>query len=81
MPRPDLLVTVGEDAHLVAARAEQVGIPVRAFATAAAAAVFVREAVLAFAGPQLLLLKGSRGVHLEEVTQCLTEEAAVVADS
>src|SRR5437867_2123924 len=73
VPPPDLLVTVGEDAHLIAAAAGRAGIPVRAFAAAEAAAAFVREVVLGFAGPQLLLIKGSRGARLEEVTRCVTE--------
>ena len=73
VPPPDLLVTVGEDAHLIAAVAGRAGIPVRAFAAAEAAAAFVREVVLGFAGPQLLLIKGSRGARLEEVTRCVTE--------
>jgi len=73
VPPPDLLVTVGEDARLIAAVAGRAGIPVRAFAAAEAAAAFVREVVLGFDGPQLLLIKGSRGARLEEVTRCVTE--------
>ncbi|MBI3302962.1 MAG: UDP-N-acetylmuramoyl-tripeptide--D-alanyl-D-alanine ligase [Deltaproteobacteria bacterium] len=72
-PRPDLLVTVGEEARLIATGIEQTGLPVLAFAAASAAAAFVREAVLSYAGPQLVLVKGSRGVHLEEVTRRVTE--------
>jgi len=72
-PRPDLLITVGEDARLIAARVARMGIPVHAFAFAEAAAAFAREAVLGYTGPQLILVKGSRGVHLEEVTRRLTE--------
>ena len=73
-PRPDLVITVGEDARLVAARVAGTGILVHVFASAEAAAAFVREAVLGYTGQQLVLVKGSRGVHLEEVTRRLTEE-------
>jgi UDP-N-acetylmuramoyl-tripeptide--D-alanyl-D-alanine ligase len=73
-PRPDLVITVGEDARLVAARVAGTGILVHVFARAEAAAAFVREAVLGYTGQQLVLVKGSRGVHLEEVTRRLTEE-------
>ncbi|MGH7966288.1 MAG: UDP-N-acetylmuramoyl-tripeptide--D-alanyl-D-alanine ligase, partial [Candidatus Binatia bacterium] len=73
LPRPDLLVTVGEEARRITAVAEQYDIPVSAFAASAEAATFVRERASTFDGPQLVLVKGSRGVHLEEVTRCLTE--------
>jgi UDP-N-acetylmuramoyl-tripeptide--D-alanyl-D-alanine ligase len=72
-PYPDLLITVGEEARSIAARIARTGIPVYAFAVAQDAAAFVREAVLGYTGPQLVLVKGSRGVHLEEVTRRLTE--------
>jgi UDP-N-acetylmuramoyl-tripeptide--D-alanyl-D-alanine ligase len=72
-PRPDLVVTVGEDARLVAAGVEGTGVPVRAFAAAEVAAAFVREAVLGYPGRQLVLVKGSRGVRLEEVTRRLLD--------
>ncbi len=72
-PRPDFLVTVGEDAKLIAAEVEKTTVPVRWFATAEQAAAFVRETVEHFAGPQLLLVKGSRGLRLEEVTRRVTE--------
>ena len=72
-PRPDLIVTVGEDMRLIVARVAETGVPVHAFAVAEAAAASVREAVLAWTGPQLILVKGSRGVHLEEITRRLTE--------
>jgi len=72
-PRPDLVITVGEDARLIAARVAGTGIPVHAFDGAETAAAFARETMLAYTGPQLVLVKGSRGVHLEEVTRRLTE--------
>ncbi len=72
-PPPDLLVTVGEDALLIAAEVENKGMPVKTFLAAEAAAAFVRETLLGHSGPQLVLVKGSRGVHLEEVTRRITE--------
>lgn len=71
-PPPDLVITIGEDIRRAAARLKQVGIEVQSFATAEAAAPFVRAQIRTYAGPQLLLLKGSRGVHLEEVLCHLT---------
>jgi UDP-N-acetylmuramoyl-tripeptide--D-alanyl-D-alanine ligase len=73
-PRPDFVVTVGEDAKLIAAAVEKTPIPGHWFATAEQAAPFVRETVEQLAGPQLLLVKGSRGIRLEEVTRRVTEE-------
>lgn len=75
-PRPDLLITVGEDARLIAARVARTGIPIHAFAVVQDAAAFAQETVLGYTGPQLVLVKGSRGVHLEEVTRQLTETEA-----
>lgn len=72
-PRPDLLVTVGEDARLIAAVAEHSGITVQTFPAVESAADFIQQAVGGFDGPQLVLVKGSRGVHLEEVTRRITE--------
>jgi UDP-N-acetylmuramoyl-tripeptide--D-alanyl-D-alanine ligase len=72
-PRPDLLVTVGEDTCLIAAEVEGSGIPMKAFSAADAAADLLRETVLSHSGPQLVLVKGSRGMHLEEVTRRITE--------
>ncbi|MEW6296183.1 MAG: UDP-N-acetylmuramoyl-tripeptide--D-alanyl-D-alanine ligase [Thermodesulfobacteriota bacterium] len=69
---PDLLVTVGECTRGTAARAGRAGIPVRSFATAEAAARFVRADIRAHDGPQLLLVKGSRGAHLEAVVRHVT---------
>jgi UDP-N-acetylmuramoyl-tripeptide--D-alanyl-D-alanine ligase len=74
IPRPDFVVTVGEDAKLIAAEVEKAAVPGRWFATTEQAAVFVRETVEHFAGPQLLLVKGSRGIRLEEVTRRVMEE-------
>jgi UDP-N-acetylmuramoyl-tripeptide--D-alanyl-D-alanine ligase len=72
-PPPDLLVTVGEDARRIAAEVVPTGIPVHTFAEAGAAAAFVRQAVHGYDGPQLVLVKGSRGVRLEEVTRQVAE--------
>jgi len=71
-PPPDLLVTVGKEARVIAMRVEQANIPVHTFPAVEAATAFVQEAVLGYTGPQLVLVKGSRGVHLEEVTRSLT---------
>jgi UDP-N-acetylmuramoyl-tripeptide--D-alanyl-D-alanine ligase len=73
MPHPDLVITVGEDAKLIAAEVEKTPIPGRWFAAVEQAATFVREVVEHFTGPQLLLVKGSRGIRLEEVTRRVTE--------
>jgi UDP-N-acetylmuramoyl-tripeptide--D-alanyl-D-alanine ligase len=73
---PDMLVTVGKDAQLIAEKAEQTGILVRSFTNVEAAASYVREVVSGYNGPQLLLVKGSRGVHLEEVTRQVTESCS-----
>jgi len=72
-PRPDFVVAVGEDAKLIAVEVEKTTIPVRWFATSEQAATFVQEMVSNFPGPQLLLVKGSRGIRLEEVTRRVTE--------
>lgn len=69
MPRPDMVVTVGEDAKWTAAEIDPTRVPVRWFANAEQAATYIQEAVAHYHGPQLLLVKGSRGIHLEEVTQ------------
>ncbi len=72
-PRPDLVVLVGEEAKLIAAAVEKTPVAVRWFATSDAAATFVRETIDNFQGTQLVLVKGSRGIRLEEVTQRITE--------
>jgi UDP-N-acetylmuramoyl-tripeptide--D-alanyl-D-alanine ligase len=73
-PRPDMVVTVGEDAKLIAAEVEKTAVPVRWFADAEQAATCVQEAMEQFDGPQLLLVKGSRGIRLEEVTRRVGEK-------
>jgi UDP-N-acetylmuramoyl-tripeptide--D-alanyl-D-alanine ligase len=70
-PPPDLLVTVGVDANLIASAARGQGLTARAFPLVAEAAAFVQETARDFTGSQLVLVKGSRGVHLEEVTRYL----------
>ncbi len=72
-PLPDVLVLVGEEARLIATEVGQAGLPVQWFAHANEAARFVQGAVASYDGPQLVLVKGSRGIHLEEVTRCLVE--------
>lgn len=73
-PPPDLLVVVGEDARAIAAEVEPAGSAVRWYARAEEAAAFVRDTVASHDGPQLVLVKGSRGIRLEEVTRRLAEE-------
>jgi UDP-N-acetylmuramoyl-tripeptide--D-alanyl-D-alanine ligase len=72
-PAPDLVVVVGPAARLLGAAVEQAGLSVHWFEHAAAAATFVKETVVNYTGPQLLLVKGSRGVRLEEVIRSVTE--------
>jgi UDP-N-acetylmuramoyl-tripeptide--D-alanyl-D-alanine ligase len=74
-PHPDMVVTVGEDAKLVAAAVGKTSIPSHWFATAEQAAAFVHETVSNFPGPQLLLVKGSRGIRLEEVTRQVSDKS------
>jgi len=73
VPPSDLVVAVGEDAKLIAAEVEKTLVPVRWFTASDVAATFVREEIERFHGPQLLLVKGSRGIRLEEVTKRVTE--------
>ena len=72
-PPPDLVVAVGEDAKLIAAVVGKTTVSTRWFATSDVAATFVRKEIERFHGPQLLLVKGSRGIRLEEVTRRVTE--------
>ncbi len=62
--RPDRLITVGEQARLIGEEAAQVGIPVQHFATPDAVARSMR---LTNQKRYFILLKGSRGMHLERV--------------
>jgi UDP-N-acetylmuramoyl-tripeptide--D-alanyl-D-alanine ligase len=73
-PQPDCVVTVGEDAKLIAAAVAKTSIPSRWFAASEQVAAFVQEMVANFSGPQLLLVKGSRGIRLEEVTRRVGNE-------
>jgi UDP-N-acetylmuramoyl-tripeptide--D-alanyl-D-alanine ligase len=73
LPLPDLVVTVGKDAKLIAAEVKKTSVPVRWFAKSDRAATFVRKAIDSFHGPQLVLIKGSRGIRLEEVTRRVME--------
>jgi UDP-N-acetylmuramoyl-tripeptide--D-alanyl-D-alanine ligase len=73
-PSPDMVVTVGHDACLIAVEAERAGLVTHAYAQAEAAAAFVQDTVAHYSGAQLILVKGSRGVRLEEVTRCLIEQ-------
>lgn len=71
-PQPDLLVTVGDEAKNIAIHAQKKGITVRTCQTAEDAASLAQEAVRNGGGKHLVLVKGSRGVRLEVVTQSLT---------
>lgn len=73
-PAPDIVVTVGHDARLIAIAAAQAGLATHAYMQAEAAAAFVRDTVAGYTGAQLILIKGSRGVRLEEVTRRLVEQ-------
>ncbi len=72
-PQPDLVVTVGEDAHFIAAATARAGIKTQQFAKSDAASTFLRATIREHQEPQLVLVKGSRGIHLEEVTRSLAE--------
>ena len=71
-PHPDLLVTVGQEARAIADQARAKGVAVQTFATADEAAAFLRDTLRSSAGRHLVLVKGSRGVQLERVSQALT---------
>ncbi|MBM4257158.1 MAG: UDP-N-acetylmuramoyl-tripeptide--D-alanyl-D-alanine ligase [Deltaproteobacteria bacterium] len=73
LPLPDLVVTVGKEAKLIAAAVKKTPVPVRWFAKSDRAATFVRKEIDRFHGPQLVLVKGSRGIRLEEVTKKVAE--------
>jgi UDP-N-acetylmuramoyl-tripeptide--D-alanyl-D-alanine ligase len=73
-PQPDLLITVGDEAKDIAIHAQKSGLSVQTCQTAEDAAVFVQETVHNFDGQQLVLVKGSRGVRLEVVTQSLSRD-------
>jgi UDP-N-acetylmuramoyl-tripeptide--D-alanyl-D-alanine ligase len=72
-PAPNVVVVVGPESRLIGAEAERSGIPVYWFAQSDAAATFVQETITGHAGPHLILVKGSRGIQLEEVTRRLVE--------
>ena len=71
-PHPDLLITVGQEARALADQAQARGVSVRTFAASDKAAPFIHDTVQRYTGPQLILVKGSRGVQLEIVTRALT---------
>lgn len=73
-PSPDVVVTVGHGARLIAVEAERAGLVVYAYAQAEAAADFIQDIVARYTEAQLILVKGSRGVRLEEVTRRLVEQ-------
>lgn len=72
-PTPDALVTVGRYAPLLAEAAERAGLPAHVFPDATAAAPCVRALVRQADGPQLMLVKGSRSVHLEHILESLVD--------
>ena len=72
-PAPDVLVTVGQYAPQLAEAAERAGLQAHVFPDATAAVPCVRALVRQADGPQLMLVKGSRGVHLEQVLESLVD--------
>ena len=72
-PVPDALVTVGQYAPQLAEATVQAGLPAHVFPDATAAVPCVRALVRQADGPQLMLLKGSRGVHLEQIVEALVD--------
>ena len=72
-PAPDALVTVGQYAPQLAEAAARAGLPAHVFPDATAAAPCIRALVRQADGPQLMLVKGSRGVHLEQVLESFVD--------
>ena len=72
-PAPDALVTVGQYAPQLAEAAERAGLPAHVFPDATAAAPCVRALVRQADGLQLMLVKGSRGVHLEHILESFVD--------
>ena len=72
-PAPDALVTVGQYAPQLAEAAERAGFSAHVFSDATAAAPCVHALVRQADGPQLMLVKGSRGVHLESILESLVD--------
>ena len=72
-PALDALVTVGQYAPQLAEAAERAGLPAHVFPDATAAAPCVRALVRQADGPQLMLVKGSRGVHLEHILESFVD--------
>lgn len=71
-----LLLTVGKRAEIIAGAARENGFPAsstRSFADARSAGVYLKTAV---SSGSVVLLKGSRGIHLEEVLKELTDDQA-----
>ena len=70
--RPDRLIVVGEWARLIGEEAERVGIPVQYCSNSDEAAQ-----ILSFMRDRrcFILLKGSRGMHLERVLDALSQQA------
>ncbi len=78
-PPPDVVVTIGQYAQPLAELAAQANIPVHVFPDAQAAAPRVLSLVRQTENPQLMLIKGSRGVHLEQIVEPLVEQIRVQA--
>ncbi len=70
-PAPDAVVTVGQYAPQLAEAAIQAGLQTHVWPDATAAAPCVRALVRQADGPQLMLVKGSRGIHLEQILEAL----------
>lgn len=78
-PPPDTIIAVGHYAPQLAEAAQQAGLTVHVFPDAQAATPFVRSLVLQTESPQLMLVKGSRGLHLEQLLESLVEQITVQA--
>ncbi len=72
--RPDRLITIGEQARLIGEEATSVGIPVQHYATSDEAA---QALDLTDGRRYFILLKGSRGMHLERVLDALLHHTLV----
>ena len=72
-PALDALVTVGQYAPQLAEAAKRAGLPAHVFPDATAATPCVRALVRQADGPQLMLVKGSRGVHLEHILESFVD--------
>ncbi len=70
--RPDQLVVVGSWARLIGEEAAQAGVRVRHFVASDEAAAALVSELTESEEPRLVLLKGSRGMHLEKLLDALS---------